>query len=84
MQGTKIPFIMIGSDAGLLSAPVTTSSLDISMAERWELIFDFSPYAGKNITLKNGTWCLLKCIRRRCCQYTIGFKFDCLPQCLFT
>ena len=44
---------MIGSDAGLLASPVSTTQLDISMAERWEVVFDFSSYAGQNITLKN-------------------------------
>ncbi|KAF2808591.1 Cupredoxin [Mytilinidion resinicola] len=39
--GTKIPFQMIGSDAGLLSKPITSDLLHISMAER------------KNITLRN-------------------------------
>lgn len=51
--GTRIPFSVIGSDAGLLASPVSTTQLDISMAERWEVVFDFSSYAGQNITLKN-------------------------------
>ncbi|KAI4724307.1 oxidase cueO precursor [Aureobasidium sp. EXF-10728] len=51
--GTRIPFTVIGSDAGLLASPVSTTQLDISMAERWECVFDFSGYAGQNITLKN-------------------------------
>jgi bilirubin oxidase len=53
-SGKVVPFTMIGSDTGLLTKPVTSSSLDISMAERWEMIFDFSAFAGKNITVKNG------------------------------
>lgn len=44
---------MISSDAGLLTKPVSTTQLDISMAERWEVIFDFSSYAGQNVTLRN-------------------------------
>lgn len=51
--GTRIPFSVIGSDAGLLASPVSTTQLDISMAERWEVVFDFSGYAGQNVTLKN-------------------------------
>ncbi|THX27111.1 oxidase cueO precursor [Aureobasidium pullulans] len=51
--GTRIPFTVIGSDAGLLASPVDTTQLDISMAERWEVVFDFSAYAGQNVTLKN-------------------------------
>jgi bilirubin oxidase len=51
--GTKLPFTMIGSDAGLLEKSVSTTDLYISMAERWEVVFDFSTYAGKNITVRN-------------------------------
>jgi bilirubin oxidase len=50
---TKIPFKVIASDAGLLSRPVTASTLFASMAERWEVVFDFSPYKGKSIDLRN-------------------------------
>jgi bilirubin oxidase len=53
-SGKAVPFTMVGSDTGLLTKPVTTSSIDIAMAERWEMIFDFSAFAGKNITVKNG------------------------------
>ncbi len=49
----KIPFNVVGSDAGLLTRPVSTNSLDISMGERWEVVFDFASFAGKNITLRN-------------------------------
>jgi bilirubin oxidase len=52
-SGKEVPFQMIGSDTGLLTKPVTSSNLEISMAERWEMIFDFSAFAGKNITVKN-------------------------------
>ncbi|OCL13988.1 hypothetical protein AOQ84DRAFT_309695, partial [Glonium stellatum] len=51
--GQQITFTMIGSDAGLLLNPVPTETLFISVAERWEAIFDFSAYAGKNVTLRN-------------------------------
>jgi len=49
----KIPFKVIASDAGLLTAPVTTDNLYISMAERYEIVFDFSTFAGQNITRRN-------------------------------
>lgn len=49
----KIPFQVVGADTGLLTGPVTTDNLEISMAERWEVVIDFSAYAGKNVTLKN-------------------------------
>ena len=49
----RVPFQVIGSDAGLLSEPVTTNSLTIAMAERWEIVVDFAGFAGKNLTMKN-------------------------------
>ncbi|KAF1948831.1 hypothetical protein CC80DRAFT_529783 [Byssothecium circinans] len=51
--GKQIPFTVFASDAGLTLNPVETNDLYISVAERWEVIFDFSKYAGKNITIKN-------------------------------
>ncbi|KAL8654429.1 MAG: hypothetical protein Q9226_003442 [Calogaya cf. arnoldii] len=51
--GVKLPFQIMGADTGLMSRPVTSTSLQISMAERWEMVFDFAAYAGKNITLRN-------------------------------
>ncbi|GJC94391.1 multicopper oxidase [Colletotrichum higginsianum] len=51
--GANIPFQVIASDAGLLTGPITTSTLTMSMAERWEVVFDFSKHAGQNITLRN-------------------------------
>lgn len=51
--GQKAPFHVIGSDAGLMTKPVPSDNLEISMAERWEVVIDFSAYAGKNVTLKN-------------------------------
>ncbi|KAK5739395.1 hypothetical protein LTR17_005300 [Elasticomyces elasticus] len=50
---TRVPFTVVGSDAGLLDSPVPTTQLDISMAERWEVVVDFSKFAGQNMTLKN-------------------------------
>ncbi|KAM7190926.1 putative bilirubin oxidase precursor [Rhypophila sp. PSN 637] len=52
-SSAKIPFKVIASDAGLFTMPTTTSDLYISMAERYEVVFDFSPFAGQNITLRN-------------------------------
>ncbi|KAK3372720.1 Cupredoxin [Podospora didyma] len=52
-SSAKIPFQVIASDAGLLTGPAATSELYISMAERYEVVFDFAPFAGQNITLRN-------------------------------
>ncbi|KAH9233232.1 hypothetical protein K456DRAFT_1838498 [Colletotrichum gloeosporioides 23] len=46
-----IPFQVIASDSGLLTSPVTTKNLAQAMAERWEVIFDFTPFAGQKITM---------------------------------
>jgi FtsP/CotA-like multicopper oxidase with cupredoxin domain len=51
--GKRVNFNVVGSDAGLLTRPVQSNQLDISMAERWEVVFDFSQFAGKNVTLRN-------------------------------
>jgi len=49
----KLTFNVIGADTGLMTKPVPSDNLEISMAERWEIVVDFSGYAGKNVTMKN-------------------------------
>ncbi|KAG8157246.1 hypothetical protein KVR01_012954 [Diaporthe batatas] len=49
----KLPFKVIASDAGLLGSPVQVSDMYISMAERYEIVFDFSAYAGQAVELRN-------------------------------
>jgi FtsP/CotA-like multicopper oxidase with cupredoxin domain len=49
------PFIQIGSDGGLLSAPVSRTSISLAPAERIDVVIDFSQYAiGTSVTLRNG------------------------------
>ncbi|KAK2593549.1 hypothetical protein QQS21_008724 [Conoideocrella luteorostrata] len=48
-----IPFTVVASDAGFMSSAITTSKLVTAMAERWEIIFDFSPFAGQNLMMRN-------------------------------
>ncbi|KAH7309692.1 polyphenol oxidase [Stachybotrys elegans] len=50
---TRIPFQVIASDSGLLEHPVETELLYISMAERYDVVFDFSGLAGQTIDLRN-------------------------------
>ncbi|EHK99741.1 putative Bilirubin oxidase [Glarea lozoyensis 74030] len=50
---TRLPFHVVGGDAGYLSQPVQTTSLVISMAERWEIVIDFALYQGKSLILMN-------------------------------
>ncbi len=49
----KLPFQVIASDAGLLEVPVQSSNLFIAVAERYEVVFDFSSFAGQTIELRN-------------------------------
>ncbi|KAI1083361.1 Cupredoxin [Whalleya microplaca] len=49
----KLPFQVIASDAGLLERPVTVPQLISSVAERWEIVFDFAPFAGETLELRN-------------------------------
>jgi bilirubin oxidase len=51
--GKKLTYTVIGSDCGLLEKPVDTTDIYISIAERWEIVVDFTQYAGKNITVRN-------------------------------
>jgi FtsP/CotA-like multicopper oxidase with cupredoxin domain len=46
--------IVIGTDGGLMSAPVNTKDMRIAMGERYDLIIDFSKYPiGTRIELQN-------------------------------
>jgi spore coat protein A len=49
------PFHMIGSDQGLLAAPLAMKSLAVVPAERADIVMDFTPYAGRTIYLKSST-----------------------------
>lgn len=46
-----VPLSVIGSDGGLRKFPTDTQSLIIAMADRWEIIVDFTLLSGKNVTL---------------------------------
>lgn len=47
-------FQVIGSDDGLLAAPVTVTSLAIAPGERYDIVIDFSKYAvGTSVVLQN-------------------------------
>jgi FtsP/CotA-like multicopper oxidase with cupredoxin domain len=48
------PLTVIGTDGGLMPAPVNTSNLVVGMAERYEIVIDFAKYAvGQKVVLKN-------------------------------
>lgn len=49
------PFVQVGSDGGLLAAPINQSHLDVAQAERFDVVVDFSAYpVGTQVTLTNG------------------------------
>lgn len=50
---TRLSFTVVGADAGYLDHPVSTQSLVIAMAERYEIVIDFAAYAGKSLVLMN-------------------------------
>jgi spore coat protein A len=53
-------FHQIGSDQGLLSAPVELNQLQLSPGERGDIIIDFSAARGQRLTLKNQSWELMQ------------------------
>ncbi|KAH8886059.1 Cupredoxin [Thozetella sp. PMI_491] len=50
---TRLPFNVIASDTGLLKRPVETADMFIAVAERYEIVFDFTPFAGQAIEMRN-------------------------------
>ena len=54
--GSGMPFHQIGSDQGLLAAPVALKSLAIAPAERADLVVDFSAARGEQVLLKNDSF----------------------------
>ena len=56
----KTPFHQIGSDQGLLPAPVQLTSLLLAPAERVDLLIDFSQFAGQQVHLSDGAFEILQ------------------------
>ncbi|MFC7372455.1 multicopper oxidase family protein [Fictibacillus iocasae] len=50
----NMPFFLIGTDGGLLARPIQVSSLDVSPAERIDIVVDFSQLKGQNVVLQDG------------------------------
>ena len=49
-----LPFVQVGSDGGLLGAPISHHTIPIAPAERFDVVIDFSKYpVGTKVTLKN-------------------------------
>lgn len=51
--GDGVAVSVIGTDQGLLPAPVSVNALMIAPAERSDLVIDFSGHAGENLLLKS-------------------------------
>ena len=48
------PFVQVGSDGGLLGAPIRHRTIRLAQAERFDVVIDFSGYpVGTEVTLKN-------------------------------
>lgn len=52
--GKVLPMTVIAGDAGYANEPVDTDDLILGMAERYEVVVDFTGYNGKNLTMLNG------------------------------
>ncbi|QDS74756.1 hypothetical protein FKW77_001322 [Venturia effusa] len=48
---SSVPLSVIGSDGGFRLSPIDTRNLIVAMADRWEVMIDFTPLVGKNISL---------------------------------
>ena len=47
------PMTVIGTDGGLLPAPIPVSTLEVGPAERYDVLIDFRSLAGKTLELRN-------------------------------
>jgi spore coat protein A len=54
------PFHQIGTDQGLLSAPVPLTHLEIAPGERADLVVDFSEHRGAQLVLKNDAFVVMQ------------------------
>jgi spore coat protein A, manganese oxidase len=54
------PFHQIGTDQGLLPAPVPLTSLEIAPGERADLVVDFSEHRGAPVILKNDAFVVMQ------------------------
>ena len=71
-------FRMIGSDQGLLAAPLEMRSVAVTPAERADVVMDFSPYAGATIYLKSSSFPIMQ-IRVSAGESSKAFSFPALP-----
>ena len=58
--GNLAEMSLIGSDQGLLAAPVKTKRVQLAPAERTDIVFDFSAHAGETILLKSDSFDIMQ------------------------
>ncbi len=58
--GVAQPFTQIGTDQGLLAAPIELKRLILGCAERADVLIDFSHYAGQTLHLRTGAFDILE------------------------
>jgi spore coat protein A, manganese oxidase len=56
----NVPFHQIGTDQGLLPAPVPLTNLEIAPGERADLVIDFSEHRGRQMLLKSGAFVVMQ------------------------
>jgi spore coat protein A len=56
----RAPFYQIGTDQGLLPAPVPLTSLEIAPGERADLVVDFTEHRGAPVVLKNDAFVVMQ------------------------
>ena len=56
----EVPFHQIGTDQGLLSAPVPLTNLEIAPAERADLVIDFSQHRSSQVVLKSDAFVVMQ------------------------
>ncbi|KAF8469533.1 Cupredoxin [Kalaharituber pfeilii] len=52
-RGVVVPMVVVATDSGYIEHPVTTNELILAIAERYEIIVDFTKYAGQTLHLRN-------------------------------
>ena len=58
--GKLVPFQLIGTEQGFLSAPVQAQRVVMAPAERVDLVFDFGAHAGENILLRSDAFDIMQ------------------------
>jgi spore coat protein A len=59
-SANNAPFHQIGTDQGLLPAPVPLTSLEIAPGERADLVVDFSQHRGEQLILKSDAFVVMQ------------------------